>query len=333
MQALPNTRRLAGVLSLAALLTACATAHQSQALLSTPHLELPARAELVDTPFFPQTRYQCGPAALATVLSAQGLAVTPESLVDAVYIPALKGSLPEEISATARRHDRLAYPLQPSLADLLGEIAAGHAVLVFQNLGLRWIPKWHFAVAFGYDLESRELLLRSGTTPRWRSSLASFERTWARAGYWALVILPPGEMPASAQPTRYLQAAHELESGGNAVAAQAAWQAAIQHWPDNPLAWLAYGNNRFHAADYTNAVTAFSRATDIAPQQAQGWNNLAYALLQTACPQQALRAAQCAQSISPDDAVYRDTLSEIRRLAHGNDAAHCPATSCTARSD
>lgn len=330
MQVLLNTRRLAGVLSLAALLSACTTAHQSQKLLSTRSGDLPAHAELADTPFFPQARYQCGPAALATVLSAQGLAVTPESLVDAVYIPALEGSLPEEISATARRHGRLAYPLQPSLADLLGEVAAGNPVLVFQNLGLRWLPKWHFAVVIGYDLGSGELLLRSGTTPRWRSSLASFEKTWARAGHWALVILPPGEMPASAQPAPYLQAAHELESGGNAVAAQAVWQAAVQHWPDNPLAWLAYGNNRYQAADYTSAVSAFSRATDIAPDSAQGWNNLAYALLQTACPRQALHAARCAQSLSPQEDTYRDTLSEITRLAHGNDAAHCRAVRCAA---
>ena len=331
MQALQNTHRLAGVLLLAALLSACATAHQTRALLSGAPGTLPPRIELADTPFFPQARYQCGPAALATVLSAQGLAVTPEALVDAVYIPALQGSLPEEISATARRHGRLAYPLQPLLADLLGEIAAGHPVVVFQNLGLDWLPKWHFAVAIGYDLESGELLLRSGTTPRWRSSLSTFEKTWARAGYWALVILPPGEMPASAQPAPYLQAVHELESGGFAVAAEDAWQAAVQHWPDDPLAWLAYGNNRYHAADYRTAVTAFSRATDIAPDRAQGWNNLAYALLQTACPQQALRAAQCAQSISPNEAAYRDTLSEILQLARGNDAAHCPAVRCAAR--
>ncbi|MDH3979157.1 MAG: PA2778 family cysteine peptidase [Gammaproteobacteria bacterium] len=330
MQALLNTRLAAGVLLLAAMLTGCTTARQSHTLLSTASGDLPLHTELAATPFFPQARYQCGPAALATVLGAQGLAVTPESLIDAVYIPALQGSLPEEISATARRHGRLAYPLQPSLHDLLGEIAAGHPVLVFQNLGLRWLPKWHFAVVIGYDLESGELVLRSGTTPRWRSSLATFEKTWARAGYWALVILPPGEVPASAQITRYLQAAHDLESGGNTVAAQAALQASVQRWPNDSLAWLAYGNNRYHDTDYTTAVTAFSHATNIAPDQAQGWNNLAYALLQTACPQQALHAAQCAQSLAPEDDTYRDTLSEIRRLARDDDAIHCLAVRCAA---
>ena len=323
-----NTRLSAGVLILLALLCGCTTAHQSRQLLSQPPGKLPAQSELVQTPFFPQVRYQCGPAALATVLSAQGLAVTPDSLVDALYIPALKGSLPEEISATARRHGRLAYPLQHSLPDLLTEIVAGHPVLVFQNLGLRWLPKWHFAVVIGYDLESGELLLRSGTTPRWRSKLATFEKTWARAGYWALVILPPGDMPASARLAPYLQAARELENSTNELTAQKAWLAATKQWPNEPLAWLAYGNNRYQAGDHPAAVTAFSRATDIDPGQARSWNNLAYALMQDGCPQQALHAAQCAQSLEPEDDNYRDTLQEMRQLATGKDAAQCPIIDC-----
>ncbi|HKK22781.1 MAG TPA: hypothetical protein VJ947_03765, partial [Pseudohaliea sp.] len=47
----------------------------------------PAAVELDATPFFPQQRYQCGPAALATVLSASGVPVEPAALVDEVYIP------------------------------------------------------------------------------------------------------------------------------------------------------------------------------------------------------------------------------------------------------
>ena len=38
--------------------------------------------ELSGTPFFPQEEYQCGPAALATVLNAAGVAVAPDDLVD-----------------------------------------------------------------------------------------------------------------------------------------------------------------------------------------------------------------------------------------------------------
>ena len=151
MRQASNTRRLAGVFLIGTLLAACASPPQTRQLLATSPTELPATANLATTPFFPQQRYQCGPAALATVLAAHGHAVTPEQLVDAVYVPALQGSLPEEITASARRYGMLAYPLQASLSDLLREIAHGNPVLVFQNRGIGWFSKWHFAVAIGYD--------------------------------------------------------------------------------------------------------------------------------------------------------------------------------------
>ena len=38
-----------------------------------------------ETPFHPQSRYQCGPAALLTLLDHSGVATTMETLVDRVY--------------------------------------------------------------------------------------------------------------------------------------------------------------------------------------------------------------------------------------------------------
>jgi tetratricopeptide (TPR) repeat protein len=324
-----NTHRMVGVLLFTALLQACATPPQTRALLDKQAAGLPVRTELTDTPFHPQDRYQCGPAALATVLGAYSIEVTPEALVDAVYIPGLHGSLPEEMTATARRYAMLAYPLEPSLADLVREIAAGHPVLIMQNLGSHWFPRWHFAVVVGYDLATGEIILRSGTTKRWQTTLATLERTWSRSGYWALVILPAGHLPATAQPNRYLRAARDLEESKQPRAARSAYQAAVHHWPGNPGAWLALGNNLYAVKEYQPAETAFRKATTLASEDAQGWNNLAYALLQTACPKQARQAAACALQRAPDDSNYRDTVLEINARARGDDAPHCQPIICT----
>lgn len=306
-----DARQLAGVLLLAILLAGCATPPQTQRLLLTPDTSLPVRVELTQTPFFPQQRYQCGPAALATVLAAHSVTVTPEALVERVYIPELQGSLREEIAAAARDHDMLAYPLRPSLADLLEEIAHGNPVLVFQNPGLPIMPKWHFAVVIGYDLASREILLRSGTTRRWITTLGAFERTWSRGDYWALVILPAGEIPASARPPTYLQAAHELEVSGKADAARSAYRSATERWPDQPVGWLSWGNSLFKAGEYLQSAAAFREATVLAPTDPRAWNNLAYALLETACISQAQQAAACAVALAPDEPEYLETRSEI----------------------
>jgi tetratricopeptide (TPR) repeat protein len=323
-----NTRRLAGVFFSTLMLVACATPPQTRELLADTSPDLPPAVELTATPFYPQQQYQCGPAALATVLGAHAVSVTPDELVDAVYVPALQGSLPEEITATARRYRMLAYPLPASLEALLNEVAHGNPVLVMQNLGTRWFQNWHFAVVIGFDLDRREIILRSGTTRRWRTTLATFERTWSRSGYWALVILPAGAIPASARLTPYLQAARDLEASGQPAAALAAWQAATQHWPDEPHAWMTYGNSLYATGEIVAAENAFRQVNKLSPDNPRGWNNLAYALLQTGCPQQAQRAAACAVRLGEDDSNYRDTLAEIKDLARGTDKPQCVPVDC-----
>ena len=93
-----SVRRLAGALLLAALLGGCAQPPR----LPPESAALPARVELRDVPFFPQEAYQCGPAALATMLGQRGLALTPGQLKDEVFIPGREGSLQLEMVAAAR---------------------------------------------------------------------------------------------------------------------------------------------------------------------------------------------------------------------------------------
>lgn len=52
-----------------------------------------ARAIVDGVPFVAQSDYECGPAALAMALAAAGRPVALQDLVEAVYLPARKGSL------------------------------------------------------------------------------------------------------------------------------------------------------------------------------------------------------------------------------------------------
>ena len=135
-----------------ALLGGCAV--QTQALRASPPSDLPVRAELEATPFYPQTEYQCGPAALATVLGAAGIAADPGTLAEQVFLPARTGTLQIEMVAGARRQGAVATRIPPTLTAALHEVAAGRPVAVLLNLGLSWYPLWHYAVLIGYDLDS-----------------------------------------------------------------------------------------------------------------------------------------------------------------------------------
>ncbi|TVQ74520.1 MAG: hypothetical protein EA372_02275, partial [Chromatiaceae bacterium] len=93
---------LASLLLAILLLSGCATPLQTRDLLNEPPDELPRQVELDQTPFHPQELYQCGPAALATVLGARGLIVHPDDLVEEVYLPERQGTLQTEMLAAAR---------------------------------------------------------------------------------------------------------------------------------------------------------------------------------------------------------------------------------------
>ena len=296
----------------AALLAGCAATHGT-ALPEGAAAGLPAAAEIAAAPFFPQEDYQCGPAALATALTHAGRETTPDALVPQVYLPARKGSLQAEMLAAARRHGLVAYPLAPRLEDLLREIAAGSPVVVLQNLAFDWAPQWHYAVAIGYDLGARSIVLRSGTTRRLEMALDAFERTWAFGGNWAMLALPPERLPATASEASYLTAAAALERVA-AAEARRAYETALARWPASVAARLGEGNAAYAMRDLAGAAAAYRRATQEHPEAADAWNNLAQALHELGSRDAALAAAQRAVALGgPRLAAYRETLEEIQR--------------------
>jgi tetratricopeptide (TPR) repeat protein len=241
--------------------------------------DLPEHVELKSTPFFAQADYECGPAALAMTLSAAGVPTTPEALVPQVYLPARKASLQIEMPVAVRRAGLLAYPLQPQLHSILQELAAGHPVVVFQNLSFPWYPVWHYAVVIGYDRDTETLLLHSGTTPRMTISLSAFERTWARGQYWAMLALQPDQLPASGDANQLAAALVALERV-NAKAAAVGYQAALGRWPLHQSFLLGLGNATYAQSDLPAAQVAYASATQLLPDFADAWNNLAQVLLE-----------------------------------------------------
>jgi tetratricopeptide (TPR) repeat protein len=294
-----------------AVLGGCASAPQSARIAFSPPEGLPLRVELTETPFFPQDAYQGGPAAVATVLVAQGLDVTPEALVAEIPLPERQGNLQAELRATVRARERVAYRLEPELNAILAEVAAGHPVVVFQNLGLGVAPRWHYAVVVGYDLEAGEVILRSGTIERHVNSVPLFERTWSRADRWAFVAVPPEHLPATARPLAWLRAVNELEQTGFLGSAKVGYESAIARWPGEAVGYLGLANTQFAAGDLSGAERALRVLLEHQPGRHEAWNNLAHVLMAQQCGFQARAAAACATALAPEARVYRRTERSV----------------------
>lgn len=284
-------------------------------LVDSETTDVPKTVELKETPFFPNDTYHCGPAALATLLADSGVTITAAEVVDQTYLPELQGTLQHELLGAARRAGRVPYELDPSLEDLLLEIAHGHPVLVLQNLALELFPIWHYAVVVGYDLEAATVTLRSDEERRKTVAMRRFERTWQRAEQWAIVIPAPSDTPASASADRWVAAVSELERQARWEAARAGYQAAKERWPEHSKIWLGLGNVRYAAGDYGSAATAYQQAVEHDEGFAAAQHNLAWALVRQGEVNQALEAAKESEALAPEHPRYGSIVEEIIEAA------------------
>lgn len=282
--------------------------------------------ELRDVPFFAQTEYQCGPAALATVLADRGAPVDGQMLVDAVYVAGLHGSLQSELLGATRRYGFIPYVLEPDPAELYAELAAGRPVLVLQNLGLPRAPVWHYAVVVGVDREADRVILRSGVERRRLERTSRFLTTWRRGDHWAFVAVEPGTLAATATPDRHVRALAGAEPLLSGAAARAAYDSALAKWPDHELVLFAAAARKHADRDLDAATTLYRRLLAIAPTHAAARNNFANVLAERGCRASALAEARAALAIvdsaDPLYAPIGDTVASLER-DRTEDGASC----------
>jgi Peptidase_C39 like family/Tetratricopeptide repeat len=273
-----NARVIAGVFVLAAVAGCASWVPQTRELAGRGVLPgLPEKVELAAVPFFPQLEYQCGPAALATVLANAGVKTSPEELAPHVYIPERKGSLQVEMLAAARRHGMVSYALAPRFEDVLREVAAGTPVIVLQNLGLLGAG-WHYAVAIGYDYPRGTLVLRSGTQEREVMPFAAHEVVWMRSGYWAMVAVPPERIPVTAEEKSWLSAVAAFERTADARRSRSAYTAFLERWPESVNARIGLANTHYALGELAPAEAVLREAARRDPQSVVVLNNLAQTL-------------------------------------------------------
>lgn len=293
------------------LLCGCAS-FESGRLLQADSLNVPPRNEIGNVPFFPQTDYQCGPAVLAMALEWSGVQTAPATVAPEVFTPSLKGSLQTAVVSASRRHGRVAYPIS-QMDTLIQELAAGHPVIVLQNLGLSWIPVWHYSLAVGYDLNDRLMILHSGKTARKLLSLEVFRRTWARSDHWGLLILPPETLPVTAQENAYISAVIGLERAQRWKEALKGYITALNKWPSSYTAHIGMGNCYSAVGDLKGAESVFRGMTFRFPDKGAAYNNLAQVLAEQHKYPEALAAIQSAIHIGgPFVDEYQKTFEEIK---------------------
>lgn len=269
-------------------------------------------ARVAKVPFINQDIGQCGPATLTMAMNWAGKPVTVEEIAPQVYTPKMKGSFQTDMITTARRQGLIAIPIS-GLQNLLIEIEKEHPVIVFENLALTWLPQWHYAIVFGYDLNKETVLMHSGPEKDKIWDIRKFERSWKLADYWGLVVLPPDELSATASELEHSRAAAGLEQVGHRDEAAIAYRAILSKWPTSLSALVGMGGWEYEQNHYLKSVEYLRRATRAHPEAAAAWHNLAIAESAAKMNKAAKQSAEKALSLAmPNVKVqYQNSLRHV----------------------
>ncbi|MBH3403888.1 peptidase C39 family protein [Pseudomonas glycinae] len=214
----------------AALLVAgCVTALVGCAGSVAPEVKrLPERVELSGT-FYRGEANQSGPQVLASLLSQQGIVITPGLLEKPLHLPGAEDKLQQNLQNLAREYGMVVYPLDSNLPALLTQVAAGYPVMVRFSEGAAFWAEPRYAILSGYDRLKQKVLLRAGMNRRELMSFSSFESALEKSGGWAVLIQKPTQIPAAVDQQRWLKAADALAQAGQEREAAQARKALAAH--------------------------------------------------------------------------------------------------------
>lgn len=273
---------------------------------------LARRVELSAVAHFPQEANLCGPSSLATVLGFAGIHLPPSELTPWVFTESKEGSLPLDMLGGARRAGAMALQLPARTEALIAEVSAGRPVVVLQNLSLPIYPRWHYAVVVGYDLDQREVILRSGRESRQVLPMRTFEHTWARSERWAMLALAPGALPRGDFPMAYAEAALALERLDRIREARLAYEAGLVRWPHELALLMGAGNTAYAMADREAAEHVLRRAVQAHPDSDAALNNLAHVLAERDALDEALLLAR--RAVQQNGASYPAAVATMHSI-------------------
>ncbi len=153
----------------------------------------PASFHFIDNvPFFPQSEYMCGPAAMASVVGYWGRHEDMSDVAKSVYLEKLKGTLPIDLLIYARERGFDAAYYRGSLDDLRKKISQKTPLILFLNLGYDFYPVGHYIVVTGYSDRFRAVVAHSGTESEEVFTYDELLRDWGKTDFSTLLITPKG---------------------------------------------------------------------------------------------------------------------------------------------
>jgi ABC-type bacteriocin/lantibiotic exporter with double-glycine peptidase domain len=142
--------------------------------------------QIEGVPFVKQEGQECGPAALASVLSFYGVAVQVDSISEATYNQKLRGSLITDLEDFAHRLGFQTVSSQGTVEKIKVFIHRQRPVIVLVDLGF-WIrSRPHYLVLYGYNKDG--FIAHDGVKASRIYAYSDFEKMWGKLGCPYLLV-------------------------------------------------------------------------------------------------------------------------------------------------
>ncbi len=146
-------------------------------------------------PYVEQRKDTCGAAALAMVLAYWGKPVPHEEIAGSLLEPALHGIAGSRLAEFARQRGLTSIAYRGDLGQLRDFVNKGRPLIVAWSMGK---GRYHNVVVLGFEEKGQAVLVNDPARgPRRAVSREDFEKRWAAAGNWTLLVMPAPPGPES----------------------------------------------------------------------------------------------------------------------------------------
>lgn len=244
---------------------------------------------LLDVPFLSQTEDLCGGAAVAMLMRYWGQrGIYPDDFA-ALVDRSVAGIRTDVLVADVRRRGWLASVVDTSrngLAVMARHLEGGRPIVTLIEVRPQ---RYHYVVVVA--VTDREIVIHDPAEAPFRvMAQPAFDRAWASAGRWAMLIVPGAEQtapvtarsePLAVSPpggrvcTSLLQTLVAQARAGDIAAAERGLVAVSRACPDDPAVWRELAGIRFLQGRWRQAGVLAEHAAALDPHDVDGMDLLA----------------------------------------------------------
>ncbi len=313
------------VMAAVALLATAATF----AFAQTPLADPAGSRRLLDVPYLSQTEDLCGGAAMAMVLRYWGdRRVHPEDFASLIDRSA-GGIHTDVLTADIRRRGWQGFPIDGAAGAtndwMRDQIDRGRPIVALIEVRPN---RYHYIVIVGWT-PAQVIAHDPASAPFQTWTRPDFDRAWAAAGRWAVLILPPADPAVTAPPasgdhntgsiaastsacSSLIARMVDLARAGQVADAAPGLLAATELCPADPAAWRELAGVHFLQSRWAEAASTAERAAVLGPEDEAVWDLLATSRFLNDEPLAALDAWNHIDQPSVD--IVR--VEGVRRIPH-----------------